>query len=72
MRCGKRWYETRTLAKSERKRLNKLARARWGHASKDKLTAEYFCDECNGWHITHMPKKISVKIERKKLKNKNL
>lgn len=62
MRCGKKWYETRTQAKSERKRLNKLARPRWGH--KDKLTAEYFCENCNGWHITHMPKSVSKKLNK--------
>lgn len=72
MRCGKKWYPTRKQAKSERKRLNKLKRARWGHENEDKLTTEYFCTECNGWHTTHMPKATSKKIEKKKLKNKNI
>ena len=67
MACGKKWYQTRSIAKHERKRLNVLARARWGHT--DKLTAEYYCDECNGWHITHMPKNVSRKLN---LKNKKV
>jgi hypothetical protein len=58
--CGKRTYEKRKHAKRAMKAMNR----KHGHT----LENIYFCDRCNGYHLTTMDKADSRKMTRKKFK----
>lgn len=68
MDCSKIRYLTRSIAKKNLKRANKVS-----HSLHSKLTNVYKCDRCGYWHMTSMPKKKSRAIIRygKKTNNNN-
>lgn len=59
MPCLKRGYRNKKSAEKEREFFNK--------EYKLGLTASYYCEYCNSWHHTSMPKK---KMRKKKRANK--
>lgn len=59
--CQKKCYQTRKDAKAAIKNLN--------HNKGFHLTDVYYCEECSGWHTTHMKKERSRNYARH-LKNK--
>lgn len=63
--CGKACHTSRKSAKKALDKINKEKK----HGLKD----VYFCEQCQHWHTTSMPKKDSRKLSRHKQKgNSNL
>lgn len=59
MKCIKVKYPTKDAAKTAIKKINKVSTKR------SKLKSEYYCYECEAWHITCMTKPQSRAIGRK-------
>lgn len=49
-RCHKLCFDTRKLAKTYIKKINRIAKM------ENKLTEPYYCSICSCWHVTSMPK----------------
>lgn len=61
MKCHKKRFETKALAKKFKKEYNKTH-------SEIKLTNAYYCDGCIGYHLTSMDVEASRRLTR--FKNK--
>lgn len=61
MKCHKKRFETKALAKKWKKEYNKTH-------SEIKLTNAYYCDGCIGYHLTSMDVEASRRLTR--FKNK--
>lgn len=72
MICGKQIFTSRSEARNAISGANRDTRP--GRGSKNRLASAYFCNDCNGWHVTSKVfrmKKVTKKEEVETVKKSN-
>lgn len=66
--CSKRSFKNKKEAKTELERVQKYP----SKIQRRELLSVYKCENCNMWHLTSMPKKIALRILKKKKERESL